>query len=675
MDREKARERIEELRRLINYHNYKYYVENNPEISDYEYDMLMKELEELEKQFPEFITPDSPTQRVGEQPVEQFPTVQHLSPKLSLDNTYSDEEVREFHNRIQRLLPGEKIEYVVELKIDGVDIALLYENGVFVRGATRGDGFQGDDISQNLRTIRSIPLRLMEREGVKIPARLEVRGEAFMTREGFKQLNEERERAGESLFANPRNACAGSIRLLDPRLVAQRPLDAFFFGIDYIEGVEVETHWQALEYLKAWGFKISPNAKLCKDIEEVMEYCRQWEEKRDSLGFEVDGMVIKVNSLQQQQRLGSTAKSPRWAIAYKFAARQATTVLKDIVVQVGRTGTLTPVAILEPVEVGGVIVSRATLHNEDEVRRKDIRIGDKVLVERAGDVIPQVVKPIESARTGKEKIFRMPDTCPVCGSPVVRSEYEVAIRCVNVDCPAQVKERIRHFASRNAMDIEGLGTALVNQLVEEGLVRDYGDIYYLKYKDLVELERMGAKSAENLLNAIEASKGRDLDRLIYALGIHHVGSHVAEILAMRYNKLDELMEAEQEELQNIEGIGPVVAESICQFFRNERNREVVDKLRAAGVNMERKAPAATEVAAESPFAGKTFVLTGALANFTRSEAERLIKERGGRVASSVSRKTDFVIVGENPGSKYQKAQQLGIPTISEEEFLRMLEEG
>ena len=666
---ERVKERVEELRELIRYHEYKYYVEDNPEITDYEFDQLMKELERLEAEHPELITPDSPTQRVGGQPAEGFPTVEHRVAMLSLDNTYSADELREFDERIKRLLPGERIEYVAELKIDGLGVALLYENGFLVRGATRGDGLHGEDVTGNLRTIRSIPLKLRE-DGSSVPV-LEVRGEVYMPKSKLDEVNEERIKNGEPPFKNTRNAAAGSVRLLDPRITARRPLDIFIYTLSYVEGREFQTHLEALKTLNRWGFRINPHTKLFDSIDDVIEYCREWERRRGELDYDIDGVVVKVNSLGQQRELGSTAKSPRWAVAYKFPASQAMTRIVEIKVQVGRTGVLTPVAVLEPVNLAGATITHATLHNEDEIRRKDIRIGDTVILERAGDVIPKVVAVVTEKRTGGERIFRMPERCPVCNGPVIRVEGEVAVRCTNIACPAQLKRRIQHFASRNAMDIEGLGKSLIDQLVEKGLVKDIADIYYLKREDLVELERMGEKSSENLLKAIEESKGRELSRLIFGLGIPFVGEKAAEILAQNYRSLDDLAKAKVDELVEIPEIGIKTAESIVQFFAQDSNRRVIEKLKAAGVKTSEEKKAEEE---EAILAGKSFVLTGALSSMTRSEAEEKIKRLGGRVTSSVSQKTDYVIVGDSPGSKYRRALELGIPILSEEEFLRLIGE-
>ena len=668
---EEVRKRIEELRALIEYHNRKYYIENEPEISDYEYDLLMKELIALENAYPHLVTPDSPTQRVGGQPLEGFETVQHRVPMLSLDNAYNEEEVREFDERVRKAV-GEEVQYVAELKIDGVGVSLIYENSVLVRAVSRGDGERGDDITANIKTIRSVPLRLSHLKGGISPRFLDVRGEVYLPKKALDALNREREEAGEKPFANPRNAAAGSLKLLDPRIVAKRPLDIFVHSLGYVEGMDIEDQFSALKAFKELGLKVNPYSVLCSSIDEAIDYYNSWVERRDELEYEVDGLVIKVNSFEQQRRLGATSKSPRWAIAFKFPARQRTTKLLDIVLQVGRTGAITPVAILEPVELAGAVIRRATLHNEDEIRRKDIRIGDRVILERSGDVIPKVVGVVKSVRDGTEKEFVMPRQCPSCGGPIKRPPGEAIYRCENISCPAQLKRRLSHFVSRDAMDIEGMGDSLIEQLVDKGLVKDYADIYSLRYEDLVRLERMGPKSAKNLLESIEESKERELSRLIYALGIRHVGSHIADILAEKYESIEELAMASIEELQEIPEIGPAVAESIYSFFGHEGTAPVLRKLEAAGVRMrkEEKPPEAEKI--ESPIAGRTFVFTGALSTMTRKEAEELVKRLGGKVSDSVSRKTDFVVVGKEPGSKYEKALSLGIKMLTEEEFVKLL---
>ena len=655
--------RVQELREVIRYHDRKYYVENEPEISDAEYDALMAELVRLEEEHPELRTPDSPTQRVAGAPTEGFATVEHSVPMLSLDNTYSAEELKDFDARVRGRLPGENVQYVVELKLDGVSVALHYENGLLVRGATRGDGRRGDDVTANLRTIRSIPLRLAGRLS---DSSVEVRGEVFMPRPGFEELNRERKRRREAPFANPRNAAAGSLKLLDPSEVAARRLDAFFYQL---MGADVATQHEALRAMRDAGLKVNPETVVVDDIDSVITHCDEWQERRKELDYDTDGMVVKVDSLAQQAALGATTRSPRWAIAYKFPAQSATTVVRDIIVQVGRTGKLTPVAILEPVFVSGSTVSRATLHNQDEIDRLDVRVGDTVIVEKGGEVIPKVVKVVRGKRKGRPRRFRMPARCPVCGEPVARPEGEVDVRCENVGCPAQVKRSIEHFASRGAMDIEGLGPALVEQLVERGLVEDYGDLYGLAAAELSGLDRMGEKSAANLVAALEASKRRPFARVLFALGIRHVGARVAQILAEHFRSMDAIMKASEEELASVEEVGPVIAASVRAFLSSPRNRRVLEKLRRAGVTMRGgRAPTARR----TRLAGKTVVLTGALATMTREEAKEAVSAAGGRVVSSVSSKTDLVVVGRDPGSKYRKAKELGIATIDEEEFRKLL---
>ena len=670
MTREEAQKRLEELRELINYHNYRYYVLDDPEIPDAEYDRLMQELLELERQFPDLVTPDSPSQRVGAPPREEFETVPHTVPMLSLDNAFSEEDIREFDERVHRLLGVTgPIEYVAEPKLDGLGVELVYENGLLTVGSTRGDGYVGENVTANLKTIKSIPLRLITR-WLPAPERLEVRGEVIMEKEAFRRLNEEREKRGEPPFANPRNAAAGSVRQLDPSVTASRPLDMYCYAYGQIVGgPDFKTHWEVLEAYKKWGLKVNPLNELCEGVERVVDYYRRMTEKREELPYETDGVVVKVNSLEYQARLGMKTRSPRWAIAWKFEAHQEITQVLDIVAQVGRTGTLTPVAILKPVRVGGVVVSRATLHNQDEIDRLDVRIGDWVIVQRAGDVIPQIVKVVKSRRTGEEKPYHLPDRCPVCGAEVVRMPGEVAYRCTNASCPAQLKERILHFASKRAMDIDGLGEKLVDQLVDKGLVKDLADLYFLKKEDLVKLERMGEKSAENLLRAIEESKNRSLDRVLYGLGIRYVGEHMARVLIDHFGSIEALKNATYEDLIQIPEVGPVVAQSVVTFFRQPENLKLLERLKQAGVRLEQ---APEERKKSDLLAGKTFVFTGALKSFTREEAQRIVEELGGRAASSVSRKTDYVVVGENPGSKAQRARELGIPMITEEEFKRMI---
>jgi len=663
-----VKKRISELREEIRYHDRKYYVENNPVISDYEYDQLMEELKKLESEHPEYVTPDSPTQRVSGQPVEGFSSVKHKIPMLSLDNTYSSKELLDFDKRMKKFLGGEKPDYAVELKIDGVGVALIYENGVLVRGATRGDGSTGDDITSNIRTIKSIPLKLDIANETKPLANCEVRGEVYMTRKGFEALNKEKAKKGEPLFANPRNAAAGSLRQLDPKVVSKRNLDVFLYTLSYTKEGGYKTHMECLEAMKKAGLKVNPNINKFSNIEDVIKYCDSWENKKETLDYETDGMVIKVDSLEQQKRLGSTIKNPRWAVAYKFPPKQVTTKITDIVIQVGRTGALTPVAVLEPVELSGSTISRATLHNEDEIKRKDIRIGDTVFIEKAGEVIPEVIKPVKEKRTGKEKIFIMPKKCPVCNSDVVRPEDEAVSRCIGLSCPAQLKNSLHHFASRHAMNIDGLGPAIIDQLVDKKIVRDISDLYILKIDVLANLERMGEKSAQNLLDEINESKKNEFSRLLFGLGIRYVGRHIAKLLSENFSSIDEIMHAEKEKIEKIEGIGGIVAESIILFFRDEKNREIIEKLGKNGVSMESK------VEKKGLLSGKRFVFTGILEKYSRAEAEGIVESLGGSFTSSVSENVDFVVAGKDPGSKYEKAKKLGIAIISEEEFDKLVHE-
>lgn len=658
---------IEKLRDEIRYHEYRYYVLNDPEISDAKFDELMRRLQELEKQHPELITPDSPTQRVGGKPAEEFAKVRHSAPMLSLDNTYSVEELRDFDRRVRELSGRERVAYVAELKLDGLSMALTYEDGVLTRALTRGDGITGEDVTQNVKTIRSVPLRIDSKklEVIGRPRKFEVRGEVIMTRKAFREANEQRERDGEPLFANPRNAAAGTIRQLDPRIVASRNLDMFIYYLLVNGRPPLKEHWEVLAALKKMGFKVNPYSRLVKSFDELIAYIQEMEHEREELEYEIDGVVVKVNEVGLWEELGMTAKSPRWAIAYKYPAQQETTVVKDIRVQVGRTGTLTPVADLEPVNIGGVTVSHATLHNMDEIERLGVRIGDTVLVQRAGEVIPQVVKVTKHAPDGRE--FRMPKHCPVCGGNVVHVEGEVAYRCVNSACPAQLKESLLHFASRHAMNINGLGESLVDQLVDKGLVHDVADLYSLTEEQLVNLERMGRKSAQNLLAEIEKSKSNELARVIYAVGIRFVGERTAQLLAEHFGSMDSLEKATVEELCEVEEIGPKVAESIVGFFQEERNRDVIEKLRKAGLQFEQR-----KRKKGGPLEGKQFVLTGTLPNLSREEATRMIEEAGGRVTGSVSRKTDYVVVGADPGSKLDKARSLGIKTIDEAGLRKLL---
>ena len=677
MTREEAITELEKLRKEIEYHNYLYYVKDAPIISDAEYDRLFRRLLEIEAQFPDLVTPDSPSQRVGAPPAEEFKQVKHKVPMLSLQNAMDEGEIREFDARLKRFLGRSVVfDYVVEPKFDGLSAELIYENGVLVAGATRGDGFVGEDVTANLKTVRSIPLRLREGrneatgEVVAVPPLIEVRGEVIMPIEKFEALNKEREAKGEPPFANPRNAAAGSVRQLDPAITASRPLDFYAYSIGVVEGLEIRSQWQLLGTLMALGFKVSSLVKKVHGIEEAVAEYRKMMALRDTLPFEIDGMVLKVDDFALQRELGEVSRSPRWALACKFPPRREVTKVEKVIVQVGRTGILTPVAVLTPVKVGGVTVKRATLHNEDEVARKDVREGDYVLVQRAGDVIPEVVEVLKDRRKGDEKPFVMPDKCPVCGGVVVREEGEVARRCIQANCPAQLKERIIHFASKRAMDIEHLGEKMADQLVDRGLVRDVADIYSLTFEQVVGLERMAKKSAENLLNAIERSKSRPLSRVIFALGIRHVGEALARSLATHFGSMDALMNASEEELLKVEDIGPIVAKSISDFFRQEANRRVVERLKEAGVSMTEKKE---ERSVAEEFAGKTFVFTGALRAMTRDKAQEIVVSFGGKAGSSVSRKTDYVVAGEEAGSKLAKARELGVKVISEDEFLAMIE--
>lgn len=660
--------KIEELREKIRYHNYRYYVLDDPTITDAEYDQLMKELAKWETKYPQYINSSSPTQRVGIEPVSGFTTVKHIAPMLSLANAFSSEELRAFDQRVKKIIPQQRLKYVSELKIDGLAVALVYENGLFVRGATRGDGVTGEEVTSNLRTVKAIPLKLF---GEDIPPRIEVYGEVYIRKSDFKKLNEERIKKGESLFANPRNAAAGSVRQLDPRITAQRHLDTFIYRATFPEGNKFNTHMEVLSYLKKIGFKVNPHIKLCRDIEVAINYCQEWIEKKEEMDYEIDGMVIKVNSLKMREELGSTTRSPRWAIAYKFPAQQETTKVKAIKLQVGSTGAITPVAELEEVTISGSVVKRATLHNQDEIRRKDIRIGDTVLIQKAGEVIPEVVKVIKEKRTGKEKKFVMPTLCPTCGEEVERSEGEVVYRCINPACPDQVRGRIRHFASRNAMDIEGLGPAIIDQLVEKNLIKDISDLYFLKRDDLLSLERMAEKSTDNLLKAIEESKKKSLANLIYGLEIRYVGVHTAEVISRYYPTLDKFKNASLEELIEIKEIGPKIAESIILFFREKENLAIIERLRRAGLNFSQEEEIRIKEKGTQILTGMQFVLTGTLKDFTRTQAKEIISELGGRVTGSISKKTDYVVAGEDPGSKYQKAQKLCVPIIDEEEFKKI----
>ncbi len=659
--------KIEQLKKLINYHNYRYYVLDSPEISDAEYDVLMQQLKKLEEEHPELVTPDSPTQRVGAAPLTAFTTIEHRIPLLSLGNVFSDDEFLAWYQRIVNLAGKRKYQFVCELKIDGLAVALTYDNGRLVRGATRGDGFHGEDITQNLKTIRSIPLKLPE----NAPDIIDVRGEVYLPKTGFRRINEEREEEGLPLFANPRNAAAGSLRQLDPRITARRPLDAFFYALgDFRNGTQPATHWEVLQLFQSLGFKTNPNNALCDTIEEVRLFYNKWKDARETLPYEIDGVVIKINSIDLQQELGNVAHEPRWAVAYKFPAVQGTTRLISIGINVGRTGTLNPYAILEPVSIGGVRIERATLHNEDYIKGKDIREGDVVIVQRAGDVIPQIVGPIVSRRTGKEKVFTMPARCPVCNSEAIRITDEAVWRCTNAACPEQARQRLKHFASRDAMDIEGIGEQLSAILFDAGLVHDVADIYYLNKEKLLTLERIGEKSAEKILLSIEKSKDRPVARLIYALGIFHVGAEVAASLAKYFDSIDILSQKSREELLTIPMVGPKIAESITAFFRQEGNRNIIEKLRKAGVRLQDEIPVRQE---KLPLTGREFVLTGKLQHFTRHEAEEKIKALGGAVGSDITRKTTDVIVGADPGSKLERARTLGARILKEDDLLQLVQ--
>jgi DNA ligase (NAD+) len=673
----KYRKRIDELRAEINRHNYLYYVLDSPEISDAEYDALMRELKQLEAAYPRFVTPDSPTQRVGAAPVEAFGVVKHPLPLLSLGNAFSKEELLAWHSRLSKIVGGQQFNFACEHKIDGLAVALTYINGQLATGATRGDGFRGEDITRNLRTIRSIPLSVPE----DVPPRFEVRGEVFLPKDGFNKLNRERTEEGLPLFANPRNAAAGSVRQLDPHVTAKRPLDIYIYMLGYAEGKATpKSHWETLEYLGSLGFKVNPNNRLLEDIEQVGDFYNTWLERRERLPYEADGIVVKVNQLDLQLELGDVGREPRWAIAYKFPPVQGTTTLREIRISVGRTGTLNPYAVLEPVSIGGVTIRQAALHNEDDIRRKDIREGDTVIIQRAGEVIPQIIGPVLAKRSGKEKEFSLLNklydsakkrsACPVCGSEIVKPEGEVMYYCPNAACPAQVQQRLEHFASRGAMDIRGIGEQMSALLIEKGLVGDFSDLYYLEDKkdDLLSLEKMAEKSVANMISAIEKSKKRPLARLIYALGIRHVGAETAGVLAQKFNNLDALAKATKEQLSSISAIGPKIAGSVTAFFDTEENIGVIDRLRKAGVQLEE------EIARleEQPLAGQEFVITGRLNSFTRHEAEARIKALGGTTRSDVTGKTKYLVTGADPGSKLGRARALGIKQLTEDEFRHLL---
>lgn len=671
MDKFQAESRIQELTEQLHYHNYRYYIKDDPVVSDAEYDRMLRELQSLEEEYPDLRKPDSPTLRIGASPLEEFGTVRHRRLMMSLANAQNSGEIREFDQQVKRGLDeGTEVTYVCEPKLDGLAVELVYENGVFVQGSTRGDGATGEDITQNLRTIPTIPLRLRE-NGLPIPDLLEIRGEVYMEGTDFEALNERRIQNDEQPFANPRNCAAGSLRQLDPNLTAERNLKIYCYEPGVIEGYSFETHWDFLQQIPEWGFRVNPHIVRCDTIDEAVEFYEQWEEQRDELEYEIDGVVVKVNRYEHREQLGVRSRSPRWAIAGKFKARQEITQIEDIEASVGRTGAVTPVAHLKPVNIGGVTVSRATLHNQDEIDKKDIHIGDTVIVQRAGDVIPEVVKVILDERPENTEPYHLPEKCPVCGGNVVRVEDEAVHRCQNLSCSAQVKGRIKHFASKAAMDIDGLGDKLVDQFFQEDLIQNPADLYRLTKDDLVELERMGEKSAQNLVDSIEASKQTTLARFLYALGIPNVGEHLGRVLEREYSSLGKIQNASAEELELVNEIGPIVAQSISSFFDDEHNTKLINKLLEYGIEIE-TLQQSTETADE--FAGKTFVFTGSLNRFIRSEAKQLVESLGARATSSVSSNTDFVVTGDNPGSKADKARDLGITILSEQEFIDILPE-
>lgn len=661
MDIEK---RMNDLIKEINYHNEKYYNQDQPEISDYDYDTLMRELISIEEEHPELKKVDSPSNRVGGAPLDKFNQIVHKTPMLSLANVFSEEEIRSFDKRV-RDLAGKDLEYVVEFKIDGLSVGLTYQDGELKNGSTRGDGVVGEDITKNLMTVKTIPLKINEKR------ELIVRGEVYISKEDFEKVNEQQDDLGLQLFANPRNLAAGSLRQLDSKLTAKRPLDIFVFNLENIDDFSIKTHSGSIEFLKEQGFKVIENYKVCKSIDEVIEHINYWSENRDKLGFEIDGMVIKVNDIEAREAMGNTAKSPRWATSYKFPAEKKTTKILDIVVEVGRTGTITPSAILQPVRLAGTTVSRATLHNEDYIKEKDIRINDTVLVQKSGDVIPKVLEVIEKDRTGEEIDFIMPDKCPACLEPTVRLEGEAAVKCINMSCPAQIRRGIIHYVSRDAMDIDGLGESIVTLLLNQGLIKDISDLYYLKKEDIVNLERMGDKSANNLLNSIEASKKNDLWRLVNGLGIRFIGTKAAKILSDNYKNLDELIDAKVDDLNNLEEFGNIMSSSVVEFFNEDKNIEVIDKLKKAGVNTESLKDDSDDIT--KIFDKMKIVLTGTLPTLKRNDAKDLIEKRGGKVTSSVSKSTTFVLAGEEAGSKLTKAEELNVKIVDEDIFKELLE--
>ncbi len=666
MTSRQAKKKIERLRKELDYHNYRYYVLDQPEISDIEYDRLYKELEKLERAYPEYLTPDSPTQRVGGEPLREFKTVEHRIKMLSLDNTYSEQEVRDFDKRIRKIVKT-PVKYEMTLKIDGVAVTLNYKDGSFIRGATRGDGVSGDDITQNLRTIRSVPLHLLTKEAAL--RNIEVRGEVYLPKASFQALNRERERSGEPLFANPRNAAAGTLKLQDPRAVADRGLDIFIHTVPVSPARKYRSHFTVLRLLHGAGFKIIPHAELCGSIDEVFDYVAYWRDRRDKLDYEVDGLVIKVDDFHAREKIGFTAKSPKWAIAFKYPARQAITELRDIQLQVGRTGRITPVAILDPVSLSGSTISRATLHNEDEIKRRDIKIGDHVVIEKGGEVIPKVVEVVKERRTGREKTFRFPNRCPACNQKIYRLPEEADWRCVNSSCPAQIKGKIIHFASRQAMDIEGLGYVLVDKLVDMGLVSGFDDIYRLDATTVADIERMGEKSAQNLIAGINQSKNRPFTSVLYALGIPNIGINASYLLVEKFNNIKSLVNASVEELIQIDGIGEILAASIKNYFNIEKNIETINHLKKFGLNFSIE----LKRTSENLLTGKIFVFSGELKSMTRDEAQDVVRRLGGHPSSSISRRTDYLVKGMDPGSKYDKALKLGVKIIDEQEFLQLTE--
>jgi len=664
MDKEKIKKRIEELRKLIEYHNYRYYVLDSPEISDEEYDKLFKELVELEEKYPEFKSDVSPTQRVGAPPLKEFKTIKHTIPMLSLDNAFNDEDLINFEKRIKRILGDIEIDYVVEPKFDGLSISLLYRNGELEYGATRGNGIEGEDVTLNLKTIKTIPLTIENP-----PPLLEVRGEVIMFKKDFEELNKIREENDEPLFANPRNAAAGSVRQLDSKITKERKLHFFAYYISRVEGIEFKKHSDVLKYLEEKRFKVPPDYSIVNGIKKAIEKCLWYQNRRNEYPFDMDGSVIKVDDLNYHKILGETTHAPRWAIAYKFPAEEKETIVRDIIVQVGRTGKLTPVAILDPVFLSGSTVSRATLHNEDEIKRLGIKIFDHVIVRKAGSVIPEIVTVLKEKRTGNEKDFSFPENCPVCGEEVIRLSGEVDYRCTNASCPAQIKGRILHFVSRDAMDIENIGESLVDQLVDKKIVKDIADLFYLEFKDLINLERMGEKLANKILKNIQNAKDRPLSRVLYGLGIFHVGKHIAQLLTKRYKDIEDFYSLKPEDYMEIEGIGPEIAQSLYLFFKEDKNRKLIEKLKNAGVNLKEKEE---ELEKEGVLKGKKFIFTGSLETMSRKDAEELVKNSGGEVASTVSKNIDYVVVGKDPGSKLDKAKKLNLKIINEDEFIEMI---